>query len=136
VYYIASRKLEILVRLAVPLGLAYGALVYFFMHLVVVPLSAASIGHAPLLYQVAEFVEHWFCVGLPIALSISSLFPLKLDVIRQPRFVGTAALGPLASLFKSAILRPSPAPPIAWSRVHLEGSGWYREQSRALRRSV
>lgn len=70
VYYIASRKLEILINRAVLLGLLYGALVYLFMHLIVVPLSVAPKGHAPLIYQAAEFVEHWFCVGLPIALSV------------------------------------------------------------------
>ena len=48
----------------------YGAAVYRFMHLVVLPLSAAPAGHTPLVYKVDEFVEHWFCVGLPIALSV------------------------------------------------------------------
>ena len=75
VYYLVSRKLEILVKRAVPLGLVYGALVYFFMHLVVVPLSAASTGHAPLIYQAAEFVEHCLLVGLPIALSVRHFSP-------------------------------------------------------------
>lgn len=70
VYYLASRKLGILIQRAVLFGLLYGALVYLFMHLVVVPLSAAPKGHMPWIYQAAEFVEHWFCVGLPIALSV------------------------------------------------------------------
>jgi uncharacterized membrane protein YagU involved in acid resistance len=70
VYYAASRWLGILVNQAVWSGLIYGALVYFFMHLVVLPLSAAQLGHTPLIYQACEFVEHWFCVGLPIALSV------------------------------------------------------------------
>jgi uncharacterized membrane protein YagU involved in acid resistance len=70
VYYLASRKLTILVRRAIPCGLAYGALVYLFMHLVVLPLSAAPKGHMPFVYMALEFVEHWFCVGLPIALSV------------------------------------------------------------------
>lgn len=70
VYYLASRRFEILINRAVVLGLLYGALVYLFMHLVVVPLSAAPKGHMPWIYQAAEFVEHWFCVGLPIALSV------------------------------------------------------------------
>jgi fructose-specific phosphotransferase system IIC component len=68
--YIASRKLAFLVDHAVVSGLIFGALVYFFMHWVVLPLSAASLGHMPLIYQACEFVEHWFCVGLPIALSV------------------------------------------------------------------
>jgi uncharacterized membrane protein YagU involved in acid resistance len=70
VYYLASRKLAFLVHHAVLSGVIYGALVYLFMHLVVLPLSAASLGHTPLLYAACEFVEHWFCVGLPIALSV------------------------------------------------------------------
>ena len=70
VYYLASRKLTFLVSRAVLCGLLYGALVYLFMHIVVVPLSAAPAGHMPFVYKAFEFVEHWFCVGLPIALSV------------------------------------------------------------------
>jgi hypothetical protein len=70
VYYLASRKLAFLVDRAVLSGLVFGALVYLFMHLVVLPLSAVHHRHMPLAYQVCEFVEHWFCVGLPIALSV------------------------------------------------------------------
>lgn len=70
VYYAASRRFEILVHQAVLVGLIYGALVYLFMHLVVLPVSAAPKGHMPFIYQACEFVEHWFCVGLPIALSV------------------------------------------------------------------
>ena len=70
VYYVASRKLGILVQQAVLSGLIYGALVYLFMHFIVLPLSAAPNRHPALIYQVTEFVEHWFCVGLPIALSV------------------------------------------------------------------
>ena len=70
VYYLASRKLTFLVRRAVLGGLTYGALVYLFMHTIVLPLSAVPKAHMALIYQVSEFVEHWFCVGLPIALSV------------------------------------------------------------------
>jgi len=70
VYYVASRKLGFLVQRAVLMGLIYGALVYLFMHFVVLPLSAAPNGHAPLIYQACEFVWHWVGVGLPIALSV------------------------------------------------------------------
>ena len=69
-YYVASRKLGILVHRAILFGIIYGALVYTFMHVVVLPLSAAPKGHAPLIYQVSEFVWHWVGVGLPIALSV------------------------------------------------------------------
>lgn len=70
VYYLASRKLPFLVHRAVLSGLIYGGLVYFFMHVIVLPLSAAPTGDMPLIYKACEFVEHWFCVGLPIALSV------------------------------------------------------------------
>jgi hypothetical protein len=70
VYYLASRKLGFMIRRAVLSGLMYGALVYLFMHIVVVPLSAVPASHMPLVYKVCEFVEHWFGVGLPIALSV------------------------------------------------------------------
>jgi hypothetical protein len=75
VYYLASRRLAILVQHAVLFGLIYGALVYAFMHLIVLPLSAVPKGHMPLIYQACEFVEHWFCVGLPIALSVRHYSP-------------------------------------------------------------
>ncbi len=70
VYYMASRQLPVMIQKAVRCGLVYGALVYLFMHVVVLPLSAAAHRHTPFIYQAAEFVEHWFCVGLPIALSV------------------------------------------------------------------
>ena len=70
VYYLASRKLPVMVERAVVCGLLYGVLVYVFMHTVVLPLSAAPKGHASFFLQACEFVEHWFGVGLPIALSV------------------------------------------------------------------
>lgn len=70
VYYLVSRRFEILVHRVVLFGLIYGALVYLFMHLIVLPLSAVPKGHMPLIYAACEFVEHWFCVGLPIAFSV------------------------------------------------------------------
>src|SRR5439155_3600292 len=70
VYYLASRKLTFLVHRAVLSGLIYGALVYFFMHQIVLPLSAVAHGQMPFIYKAFEFVEHWFFVGLPIALSV------------------------------------------------------------------
>jgi hypothetical protein len=70
VYFAASRRLPILVRRAVPCGLAYGAFVFLFMRLVVLPLSAIGPTHMRPVPMIAEFVEHWFGVGLPIALSV------------------------------------------------------------------
>ncbi len=70
VYYLASRKFSFLIDRAILSGFIYGALVYLFMHLVVLPVSAAPTRDMPLIYKACEFVEHWFCVGLPIALSV------------------------------------------------------------------
>lgn len=70
VYYLASRSLPFLIHRAILSGLIYGGLVYLFMHVVVLPLSAVPHGHLPWIYKACEFVEHWFCVGLPIALSV------------------------------------------------------------------
>jgi hypothetical protein len=70
VYYLASRKLTFLVNHAILFGLLYGALVYTFMHALVLPLSAAHTRQMPLIYKVCEFLWHWFGVGLPIALSV------------------------------------------------------------------
>lgn len=70
VYYVASRRLDFLLQHAVVCGMIYGGLVYGFMHVVVVPLSAIEPHAMSLIYRVAEFVEHLFCVGLPVALSV------------------------------------------------------------------
>ncbi len=70
VFYLASRKLRFLVERPFLYGLIYGALVYAFMHIVVLPLSAAPHGHTPFIYKACEFVEHWFGVGLPISFSV------------------------------------------------------------------
>lgn len=43
-YFLVSRRVGLLLRWPVPLGLAYGVFLYFFMNLVVVPLS--TIGHS------------------------------------------------------------------------------------------
>ncbi|MGZ4967869.1 MAG: hypothetical protein ACXWAX_08955 [Chthoniobacterales bacterium] len=68
VYFLASRKLLLLVRHAVLCGIAYGAACYFFMHLVVLPLSAAPKLKPPPIAMWSDFVAHLFGIGLPIAL--------------------------------------------------------------------
>ena len=75
VYYLASRKIPFMIQHAVIAGLIYGALVYGFMHTVVLPLSNAPAGHAVFIYKACEFVEHWFGVGLPISLSVRRWAP-------------------------------------------------------------
>ncbi|HEX8560598.1 MAG TPA: hypothetical protein VF668_21055 [Pyrinomonadaceae bacterium] len=70
-YWLASRRLRVLVRRPVTCGLLYGVAVYFVMNFVVVPLSAAYFkpSHAPsaLLLNSAG---HMLLVGLPIALAV------------------------------------------------------------------
>ena len=70
VYYAASRKLTFLVRHAVGWGLLYGAAIYFFMNLVVVPLSAAPKFDHTLASRVSDFLVHLFFIGLPMALAV------------------------------------------------------------------
>jgi hypothetical protein len=70
VYYLASRKFAFLIQTPVLFGMVYGGLVYLFMHLIVLPLSAFQPGDMPMIYKVSEFVEHLFCVGLPVSLSV------------------------------------------------------------------
>ena len=64
VFVAASTRLKLLLRQPLPCGLAFGVAVYFFMNLVVVPLSRARAGGLswPLL------IGHALLVGLPIAL--------------------------------------------------------------------
>ncbi len=75
VYYLASRKIPFMVTRAFASGLLYGAMVYGFMQLVVLPLSAAPHHPMALFLRACEFVEHWFFVGLPIALSVRRYSP-------------------------------------------------------------
>jgi uncharacterized membrane protein YagU involved in acid resistance len=67
-YVAASTKLPVLVRRAVPCGLAFGVAVYFFMNYVVLPLSAIRPGPFSLSAMVHGVIGHAFLVGLPIAL--------------------------------------------------------------------
>ena len=72
VYWLASRKLRVLVQHPVVCGLLYGAAVYFFMYFVVLPLSAI---YFPLTRALSSILlnsaGHMLLVGLPIALAAS-----------------------------------------------------------------
>jgi hypothetical protein len=71
VYYLLSRRFATLVVHAVPCGIAYGVLVYLFMNLVVLPLSAFPLKMSfPLPALARGLAVHMFLIGLPIALSI------------------------------------------------------------------
>ena len=70
VFWLASRKLKFLVQHPVVCGLLYGAFVYGFMYLVVLPLSAAYFKPTFTLYTVSlNGAGHMLLVGLPIALA-------------------------------------------------------------------
>ncbi len=70
VYFAVSLKVRVLIDRPYLCGILYGGWVYLFMHFVILPLSAAAPSHLPTSYKIAEFVEHWFFVGIPISLSI------------------------------------------------------------------
>jgi uncharacterized membrane protein YagU involved in acid resistance len=62
-----SRYWKFLVDHVAISGPLYGIVVYFFMQLVVIPLSAAHRSSFSLKFTVIGIVIHIFCVGLPIA---------------------------------------------------------------------
>ena len=66
-YYVAARRWPVFARRPVPLGVAYGLLLYVVMNLVVVPLSAASPGSRDPTWIALTVAVHAFLVGLPIA---------------------------------------------------------------------
>src|ERR1051325_10967327 len=70
VFYGASRLLPALTRYVLVTGPLYGIAVYFFMQLVVIPLSA--IGPRPFSWHLTLVGNaiHVCCVGLPIALTV------------------------------------------------------------------
>lgn len=73
VFYFASRKLKFLVNHAVVSGAVYGIAVYWFMQLIVLPLSAFPY-KKQLIPEPNQFIVgmivHILCVGLPIALVV------------------------------------------------------------------
>src|SRR6266403_5363121 len=70
VYYLASRKLRILVEHPVLCGLVYGELVFLFMYFVVIPLSAIGPPHFNIATYITGPIGHPLLVGLPIALCV------------------------------------------------------------------
>ena len=86
-YFLLSRRIRLLLRWPVPVGLAYGVLLYFFMNLVVLPLSA--IGHP-------AFGDHQWMVW---SIGMHALFGvlcaltarLTLGVTQRPSSSGTSS---------------------------------------------
>lgn len=73
VYFAASRAIPFLLRQPVLGGILYGAAVHSFMQLVVLPASAFRLPPFSLSEFLLGMIIHIFCVGLPIALTISRL---------------------------------------------------------------
>ena len=72
VFYAASRRLAFLRRQAVLSGIIYGLIVFGFMNLVVLPLSAAKPRHS-LTGDLIQIGIHMFVIGLPTALLVRRL---------------------------------------------------------------
>jgi hypothetical protein len=70
VFYLASRKLLILVEHPIQMGLLYGIAVYLFMNFVVLPLSYVARRPATISGRVIGVLTIMFCVGLPISLIV------------------------------------------------------------------
>jgi hypothetical protein len=70
VYWAASRQLPILTKQAVPFGMLYGVMVFFFMYFGVRPLSYLGTPHLTTQSAIIAVLTHITCVGLPIALSV------------------------------------------------------------------
>jgi hypothetical protein len=77
VYYLASRKLTFLIQRVAVFGVLYGIAIYFFMHDLVVPLSAApKFQHTPLTLAV-DFIGHMIVIGPPMALAVKKYSQLN-----------------------------------------------------------
>jgi hypothetical protein len=90
VFFLASRKLNFLVRQPWVSGVLYGIAVYLFMYMVVIPITFSRPFNAPLKAIITAVLIHIFCVGLPIALMVrrfsatSLALPLLLLLLLTP----------------------------------------------------
>jgi Na+/alanine symporter len=75
VYYVASRRLTFLLQHAVISGAAYGIAVYFFMQLIVLPLSAIGPRPPTLADALVGVAIQIPCIGLAIALTLRRYAP-------------------------------------------------------------
>lgn len=70
VYYVASRKLPVLITHAYVLSPLYGVAVFAFMRFVIFPLSAIGWVANPLPVVIDGVLTHIFCVGLPTGIIV------------------------------------------------------------------
>lgn len=79
VFYLASRRIDLLSRHPIWSGLAYGEVVFLVMNFVVIPLSA--IGRVPTFHipesLITGPVGHLVFVGLPISLAVRHYAPRR-----------------------------------------------------------
>jgi hypothetical protein len=68
-FYIASRKVGVLLEYAVLCGLLYGIAVHLFMSFIVMPLSSLQRQYSGKFFAI-QLVIHMFFVGLPISLIV------------------------------------------------------------------
>lgn len=67
VYWLASRRYDVLIRRPILCGSIYGVLVYVVMNYVVIPLSATQRSAFLLSWVVSSVLVHAFLVGVPSA---------------------------------------------------------------------
>ena len=67
-YFVASRRMSVLIRHPIVCGIVYGLLVYLFLNRVVIPLSAIGAAAGPALPVLANgLLIHAFGIGIPSA---------------------------------------------------------------------
>ena len=72
VYVTAGLKFRVLVERPVVCGIIYGIAVYFFMYVIVLPLTFHRSFMQPLSAVITAIIIHMICVGLPTSLISSS----------------------------------------------------------------
>lgn len=77
IFCVLARGLPILLRKPWISGAVFGAGVYYFMQLVVLPLSALKTKGYPLKWEPWMLAAHVVLIGLPIALTARRYLPIK-----------------------------------------------------------
>jgi hypothetical protein len=75
VYWVASRRLDALLRRPIVWGSVYGVLVYLIMNYIVIPLSATKRPAFLLSWVVLSVLVHAFLIGVPAALFSRAALP-------------------------------------------------------------
>jgi hypothetical protein len=86
-FFVASRRLPMLIQHTIASGLVYGAFVYLAMNMIVLPLSALHSPAWPPNVALWPVVIHLVGVGLPIALAVRAFAPRA-----EPAFTGGSPL--------------------------------------------